>query len=105
MRETGVNPTQVAKVNFWLPILTALVAGALSAGTAYGIIGRDVFRNSEDIAELKIQGSVIMDIRLAQRTAETERSGFKDSIDEMRIDLREVRKLLEKKHENQGSKR
>ena len=86
-----MSPAQIARLNYWGPIMAFVASGALTAGVAYGIMGSDVARNSSDIKELKTQGETLTKILVAQGVASSERGGLKS-----RLDL--VSRILERQY-------
>ncbi len=75
-----MSPNQIARMNFWVPLLGVVATGAATAGIAYAVMGKDVSQNAKDIQELKAHETVITDIRLQNVAATAERLALKKGI-------------------------
>lgn len=87
----GAESVTIARVNFWLPLVSATVTGLLTAGVAYGLIGGSVGRNTRDIQLLEADLYIITGILVAQADAAGERDG-------LRIQLEHIIRLLERQY-------
>lgn len=90
MESEEMSPLQVARINFWLPIVAAMASFTLAAGMAWGVTVTSIARNSNDIIELQESGTTITAILVAQEGAKVEREGLKEG-------LEAIRRILERR--------